>query len=370
MVIEVQVDNLIDKAIIKSFDKAEKGMLPRKTIIRMVKKLIGENEPVIAKRIENMSKESCKYLMRTSKGIYKLNPEIEFKPIGELLPPEAKIVEVSSEIMAEHAVDLKKAIKNWIENTPEIPYDENSNQFYEKVEKCERYPLFKDLSNHLPESGYDICQRWEKIKKSVKEVDRKKEELLKLIEKNISYIFQGLSLKFVRRYSNLNNYECSLPFLIYESVIYTRIGVIKVYRKYEGVSDEEDELVRFAKEVNQYESHFYITKDRLSDMIIFEKEDSIIWGETEEIFNKGPYIKLWECIRVPKKDIDILRKSIYKAISVYAEPTSEMEKTIAAIIAEVDQLEQDREYLRGELQDSLYCKIFLGECKYLGGRIQ
>jgi hypothetical protein len=104
-------------------------------------------------------------------------------------------------------------------------------------------------------------------------------------------------------------------------------------------------------------------------MIIFEKEDSVIWGETEEIFNKGLYIKRWECIRVQKKDIDILRKCIDKGISVFTEPTSEMEKTIATIIEEVDLLEQDREYLMGKLRDSLYCMIFLGECKYLGGRI-
>ena len=55
MVTEVEVDNLIDKAIIKSFEKSEKGMLTRQVIIQRVKNLIGKSEPIIIKRVEKMS---------------------------------------------------------------------------------------------------------------------------------------------------------------------------------------------------------------------------------------------------------------------------------------------------------------------------
>jgi hypothetical protein len=45
MVIVVEVDNLIDKAIIKAFKKAERGMLTRKAIIQIVKTWIAARVP-------------------------------------------------------------------------------------------------------------------------------------------------------------------------------------------------------------------------------------------------------------------------------------------------------------------------------------
>lgn len=367
MTSEVEVSDIVDKEIIESFKKAEKGILPRKAIIKIVNKTTGKRDDIIEKKIEKMSNESRKYLIRISRGIYKLNPEIEFIFIGEPRPTGPKIFELSSEIRAEHAEDLKNAIKNWIDNLPEIPYYENSDKFYDKVEKCEQHPLFKDLSKHLPKSGYEICQRWEKIKKGVKEEDRRKKELLKLIEKNISNIFKGLSLQFVKSYRNLRDYECSLAFLICESIIYSRIGTIKAYRKYdEDISDDEEEVLKFAREVSECEFHFDITMDRISNMIIFEKENSAIWGETNETIKVTCFIEPWECIRVPISDIDILRKGKDETISILGKSNPEIKKLIDIIIAEIDQLEQDWGYLISELHDALNCKIFLGSCKYLG----
>ena len=59
-----------------------------------------------------------------------------------------------------------------------------------------------------------------------------------------------------------------------------------------------------------------------------------------------------------------------EAISILTKSTPEIDKSIKSIIAVIEQLEKDRDYLTNELNDSLFCKIFLGDCKYLGGRIR
>jgi hypothetical protein len=199
---EVEISNLIDKAIIESFKKAEKGILPRRAIIRIVKGRIDEEDSIIAKRIEKLCKESYIFLLKIKTGekpkerkwgLYKLNPEIRFVFVGEPLPSETKSPEISSEIRAAHTDDLKMAIKNLIENFPQIPYHKDGFEFFDAVNKCDQYPLFRDLLNHLPESGYDICQQWAKYKNGVKEEDKKKRELEELIERRISDIFKGLN---------------------------------------------------------------------------------------------------------------------------------------------------------------------------------
>jgi len=362
----VEISNLIDKAIIESFKLANERILPRKAIIKIVQGFIDRKDSIISKRIEKISDKSHKYLIRTSRGLYKLNPEVQFKFVGERLPSKTKSVEVSSKAREEHTEDLKKAVKNWIENFPKIPYYENSHNFLGAVNKCEDYPLFKDLLNHLSDSDYDICQRWEKYKNGVKEEGWKKKELLELFEKGISGIFKGLNLKFVRYHSNLSDFECSLPFLIYDSLIYSRIGVIKIYKELKDLSDKEEEQLKFADDVEEYRLDYNITVSRISDMIIFEKGDSAIWGETIKSIKLGCITELWECMRVPKKDIDIPRQNKDEAISIFDKLAPEIEKSIKGIIAEVKQLEEDEDYLTKELNDALFYKVFLGECKYLG----
>ena len=84
---EVEISNPIDKAIIESFKKAEKGILPRKAIIKIVKERIDKDDSVIAKRIEKLCKESYISLIKTKTGekpkerkwgLYKLNDELNF----------------------------------------------------------------------------------------------------------------------------------------------------------------------------------------------------------------------------------------------------------------------------------------------------
>ena len=58
---EVVISNPIDKAIIKSFDKADKGILERKAIIKLAKQETNEKEPKIAKTIESVINQKTKY---------------------------------------------------------------------------------------------------------------------------------------------------------------------------------------------------------------------------------------------------------------------------------------------------------------------
>jgi hypothetical protein len=363
---EVEVSDLIDKAIIESFKMAEKGKLMRKTIIGYVMGLVNEKESVIIKKIEKMSKEPNKYLIKVSRGIYQLNPEIRFTFIGESLPSESetKTLDISPKAREEHTEELKLAIANWIENFPKIPSFENCYEFNINVKKCELYPLFNDLSNHLQHSGYNICKIWDKIKTDVKENEKRKEELLKLIEKNFSDIYK-LDLKFVSHSDNLKDFECSLAFLTYEYILLNRIDISEVSKKYPKVASEEEGQEKLG-EINAYESSFNITKDRITKYtIIFEKEDSAIWGDYEDII-QVPCNKVLECIRVPKKYIDVLRRCRNQAISVFVESTPEIEASVNDIIKAIDQLDQDAVYLMNELHDSLHCKTFLGNCRYLG----
>ena len=266
MIKEVEVNNLIDKAIIKSFDKVEKGMLTRKAIIQSVKNLIGKSEPIIIKRLEKMSAGSSKYLIKTSRGIYKLNPEIKFSFIGEPLSTESKIIEISSKIRAEHTEELKPIIKNWIGNFPEPPCYENSVEFSQKVEKCESFALFNDLLVHLSSTGYDIDQRWKKYKKDVDELERDKGAALKLIEKSISDIFLGLKLTFVKRDIDLGDFDCGFAYMIYRNLIDVRLGETRVDKKYWNISDEDEYYDKYLPEIHGFLRELEIFKDRLNEM--------------------------------------------------------------------------------------------------------
>ena len=365
MIKEVEVNNLIDKAIIKSFEKADEGVLTRKAIVKLVKNLIGESEPTIAKRVEKMSSGSFEYLIKSSRGIYKLNPDIKFSFSGERLPPEAKIIELYPQIRAEHTKELRPTIENWIENFPKVPESENCDDFRLEVEKCESFPLFRDLSVHLSNSGYDICQNWERYKKDIEELQRDKKGALKLIEKRISDIFKGLRLTFVKHYNNLRDSGCAYAFLIYSDLIYVRLGISRVNQKYLKCSDEE-ENDKFLYELSKFEDWSSMVKDRLNEMIIFKENDSAIWGEDNTIFEKYPYPERWECIRVPAKDIEALEKGKDEAKSLFSKLPSEIDRSIDEIVERMIRLDDERKAIMGELHDSLYCKSFLGECKYLG----
>jgi hypothetical protein len=111
MVERVLISNPIDKTIIKSFDKAVKGILERKAIIKLVKQETNEKEPNIAKRIEKMSKKE--YLIRVARGLYRLDTEVEFELAGESLPSEEGSGEIPAEMRRKHTSDLKEAIKVW-----------------------------------------------------------------------------------------------------------------------------------------------------------------------------------------------------------------------------------------------------------------
>jgi hypothetical protein len=340
-------------------------VLTRRAIVQLAKNLIGKSEPTIAKRVEKMSSGSFKYLIKISRGIYKLNPDIKFSFTGERLPPEAKIIEISPKIRAEHTKELKPTIENWIESFPKVPESENFHEFRLEVKKCESFPLFKDLFMHLSKSDYDISQNWERFKNDIDELERDKKAALGIIEKSTSDIFKGLRLTFVKRYNNLRDYECACAHLIYSNLIYVRLGISKVNRKYPLCSDEE-EYDKYQHELDKFEAWSCMVKDRLNEMLIFGEDDSVIWGEDNTIFDRYPYPERWECIRVPAKDIESLKKGKDEATSFFSVLTPEIDRSINEIVERMIRLEDERKAIMDELQDSLYCKSFQGECKYLG----
>jgi hypothetical protein len=362
---KVEVHNSIEKAIIQSLKDADNRKLTRGAIIRKVMSNFGSKESTIAKRIDKMGSESCRYLIKTTRGIYELNPEIEFNFIGEPLPHKEQSTMISLKSREEHTKDLKPTIENWIENFPKVPESENCNDFRSEVKKCESFRLFEDLLIHLPKSGYDICHNWERFKNDIKELERDEKAALKLIEKSISDIFKGLRLTFVTHYNNLRDSGCAYAYLIYSNLIYVRLGISKLNRKYPIFSDEE-EYYKYRYELDEFEAWSSMVKDRLNEMIIFKENDSAIWGEDNTIFDRYPYPERWECIRVPTKDIEALEKGKDEAKLLFSKLPSEIDRSIDEIVEHMIRLEDERNAIMGELRDSLYCKSFQGDCKYLG----
>lgn len=363
---KVEIYNSVEKAIIQSFEAADGRKLTRKAIIQKAMSIIGSKESTIAKRIDKMSNESYRYLIKVQRGIYELNPEIEFIFKREPITHNEQSTIISPRSREEHTEDLKPIIENWIENFPEPPAYENSVEFSQKVEKCEGFPLFKDLLIHLSSTDYDIDQKWKKYKKDVDELERDKGAALKLIEKIISEIFLGLKLTFVKRDTELGDFDCAYAYMIYKNLIYARLGKARVDKKYGDIFDEDEYYDKYRPEIEEFLGELETFKDRLKEMVIFMENHSAIWGDYDVIPNRYPYPDRLECIRVPEKDMEILKKGKDRAILLYYKLPKEIDTPVNEIVEHIIRLDDEREAIIEGLRDSLYCKSFLGECKYLG----
>jgi 5'-methylthioadenosine/S-adenosylhomocysteine nucleosidase len=246
-----------------------------------------------------------------------------------------------------HTLQLKKVIMNWVENFP----------------KCEQN-LFSDLSKHLPQSGFHVCDEWEKYKSDVKELDKAKKDLLTALQKAISDLFPDLELKFVEFYDfhptraydyyppRLEDYECCLPRLMFDHLLFEL--------------DIDDEMLRAAKTREEYyEIESSIMRiydiwrwieDRVKSLPIVEKDNSVIWGKDEDM----------ELIRVPKNDLNRLLEGKNGFIKFFSEETDEINILKNNIYEKVKSLKQEREYIIKELKLSLCCESYSGDCRYLG----
>ena len=257
---EVVISNPIDKAIIKSFDKADKGILERKAIIKLAKQETNEKEPNIAKRIEKMSKN--KYLIRVDRGLYRLDTEIEFELAGEHLPSG----EIPAEMRRKHTSGLQEAIKVWKGCVPKPTCEYDLVEVLEDIRASENHLLFPDLRNHLP----DICTKWKDYKDELIKLGGMKSALLDAIKCEVLKCFYGLDLRFV--YPEDYDYEYELR--DFESVplhdyVYGNILAL-------AQSGDEDQWAGY----NKYQK----TLDRFKDDPIIDKGSSAQWGDSAVMF--------------------------------------------------------------------------------------
>jgi|LDZT01.1.fsa_nt_gi hypothetical protein len=389
---EVEIIGLNDYAIIKSFeclgdDKQKREHILEKAIELTSKQITEKNKNAMAKVLKNLVKH--KYIKRVSHGIYKLNPAFKFVPRGLALTiekdcsesvldqkPESENTEIlvdqkpqfrSSEIPPErrvaHTADLKAAIKWWRDYFPKPPGSRYSSNFFATVEHCEKHSLYPDLSNHLPQSGFDVCRRWDQYKNEVKELDNAKKDLLSALEKAVSDIFADLQLNFVEYYdmsesfdsypSRLNDFDSSLPSLVFDHLLFCldididRLNSAETEKKYMEILSDEMEGYNI----------WYRREERIKILPILEDGDSAIWGE-------DGYIEL---IRVPKGHSSSLIQGKENALSLLLDgPDATINNKAKYIIDKTQFLEKERYDLIQELDRSLYSKCFSGDCKYLG----
>lgn len=191
---EVEIHDLVEKAILSSFDRMGNKALQRKIIVKAVREYTDKDEAIIKKRIEKMMKKN--YLIKKSRGIYERNQEMAFR-LGDSLSPIVEAKSIPIEIRKIHTEDLKEVIKLWIKYFP-MPYfncgclmqDMNFN-----FKNCEQHLLFQDLKNHLPHIN-GICEEWSRYKSEMENLERIKKGLFNSLEARISKCFEGLNLEF------------------------------------------------------------------------------------------------------------------------------------------------------------------------------
>jgi hypothetical protein len=357
MVNEVRIYGIVDKAIIHSIKKANNGLL-RKTIRKKVHELTKENDGVILKRIEKFYK--LNYLIRKSRGIYAVNPDFEFVFEGEPLPSEDKIAEVPSQRCEAHTADLKEAIKIWMKNFPDPPGSTSGQAFLYSVGKCEEHPLYSDLSNHLLQTGFDACDRWRRYKVGAMELDRQKKELLIAIENAISDIFPGPELKFANFFdptlnhdfdiSGLNDFECSFPNLIQEYLLYG------FYIPNVDLAETQEEREVIDHDISLISSYWNDMEERVRNLPVTVYGNSILWGQDRDM----------ELMRVPSDYLDSLNQGKENAIAFFFNRSETINDKVKNIFRKFEVLITQKEDLIEELNRSLYCQCFSGNCRYLG----
>jgi len=285
MVEEVEISNVVDKAIIRSFKYAEKGILPAGGIKKLVKKMfvIDESDTNIQKKVEKLFDNGILIDSKPSRPKksknrdYKVNPNIEIKLTGPMLLLRESSVEISEKSRRKHTEDIKRLIQNWIEYFPhpstKYPTDEHvlgilngPNERRSIAEDssdlaCNFYlhPLFSDMTNHLPPIS-DVCEKFENYKNNLKILDNLKMELYDLIKAELKSYCDIPEIKSFNR-SHLGDY-CE-PYPI-EVPIYNELFILQSPQKFMG-GDKEDPrfLIVWENETYDYEDTIYNNRDRI-----------------------------------------------------------------------------------------------------------
>jgi hypothetical protein len=345
------IDNL-EKAIIKSFPKKD-SKLQLKIITKKVNESLGKrlSSDRVRKRLNKLEKN--KYITRTSRGIYALNPIYDLDTEdGEPLSLKSEPIEIPLELRKTHTLELRAAIENWIKHFPNPPHLDNTySRFSASIKKCEGHLLFDDLCNHLLASGFDILNKWENYKDEVKNLEILENHLLEMMELNISEIFDKLPIRFVNNYTSLYaDYQCSIPRLVLDHILKDYALNLKMKN---AQTDEEAEAIN---------NEWILPIDFIADPPLLENGDSIIWGHPEI------QVPCCQLLRIPNKDKDAFLLGKQRAMAFITHPPPEIESGIRKIADKMKQLGQEREAILKELKSSLYCQCFSGECRYLGGK--
>jgi len=167
----IDIDNMIDKAIIKSLEYMRERQGNIGLIAGAIKETVKEkfkiqSDEEVQSRITELYKRKILIEVKPSKArndkkrVYTLNKNIELNYICGPLPTEVCSREVPVEIRRHHTEGLQEAIKNWIAFFPqhegEYPFDP-ADKYQNNIKECQIHLLFPDLENHLPEMGYDVC---------------------------------------------------------------------------------------------------------------------------------------------------------------------------------------------------------------------
>lgn len=347
------IDNVIDKAIIKAFEYLKSKRISGsgltagaiKDIVRD-KFLINKDED-IQSRIRVLHKREILVEVKPSqprkdtKRIYALNEDVEFNFVCGLLPVEVGSKEIPMEIRRHHTVELQDAIRQWIAYFPEpsadYPFDQAS-RYQDDVHECQSHTLFPDLENHLPEMGYGVWREWRKYVEDLLKLQKNKEELLSLVKTGISNCFKDLKLKFILDLEyGINNHEC----YILDKILYDMVLDLSGRGPGQEAHDNYERLIADFRENTA-----------------IEDRGSMVWRI------KGSD----ELIMVPKEKREALEEGFKKFLNLLENIEKlNLIKQGEEIVKKVKDLKNDRETMMKELDDILQYRSFPGECKYLSG---
>ncbi len=345
------ISDLVDKAIIEALNEAETGVLQKKILIRKARERTNANEGLIAKRLEHRCKDSRKYLATCGRGLYKLDPSIQFSFIGESLPPMEKPVEViedgheldtSLESRKAHTHDLKVAISSWIDFFPQPTHEYSADKetaLSSKIESCEAHPLFSDLNNHFSPLGIQVLSWWEDYKKEMQVLDEMKANIFEYSKNVVLKCFTDLDLHYAPRIDgeqnsdNKDNIICmSIPVDLYNYCFSYHI----FYRSIGKPNPNLDIFYPFP----DYEEFRYT-----------ELMDSIVWGGL---------------IKARKKDRNALERGIKKLLEMFRNPPdNRFMFDVNVVIGWIEKANESKERIISELKRIQSYPSLPGDCDLL-----
>jgi len=195
-----------------------------------------------------------------------------------------------------------------------------------------------------------------------------KKDLLTALEKWVSNIFSGLELNFVEyidltgfydsHATRLKDFECSIPRLLFSNLLY-ELDID--FDKLESAKTEEDYEKINSGLMRNYDI-WSLREDRIKILPISENDNSVIWGEDGNM----------ELIRLPKNHENSLIHGKDGVLSFFSEGKDSIRDDNVkyiyhGLLQSYEFLEKERGGIIKELERSLYCMSFSGDCRFLGG---